>query len=199
MSRDADARALAAAMPGWDVRTYSEGSYFNIGRVGNTNMVRASFPIPAPDAPLPEALAFVGHLAVALGVGDWLLRVDQVRGNEWWVRFYPRPGNTRLIAESSASDLAWAAVRAALAARGGDMTDDDASPCPRCGEWVNGTHELGVLRHEACGYCAHPSRSGTEPGAWRCDICDDLEGEDSTPGPCDCGRCPQGECCDESA
>ena len=50
----------------------------------------------------------------------------------------------------------------------------DASPCPRCGEWVPGLHEFGVLRHEECGYCAHPSRVGTE-GGWRCEVCGAVE------------------------
>lgn len=52
--------------------------------------------------------------------------------------------------------------------------DPDASPCPRCGEWVEEPGEFGVLRHEKCGYCAHPSRDGSELG-WRCSICGDFK------------------------
>lgn len=41
--------------------------------------------------------------------------------------------------------------------------------CPRCGKLVPAT-EFGVLRHEACGYCQHPSRRLID-GWWVCEIC----------------------------
>lgn len=50
----------------------------------------------------------------------------------------------------------------------------DASPCPKCGAWVTEPGEFGVLRHEACGYCAHPSRDWCEAG-WVCVVCGDLK------------------------
>lgn len=47
-----------------------------------------------------------------------------------------------------------------------EMKAPDQSPCPKCGAWVDDWDGFGVLRHEACGWCAHPSRTGDV-----CDIC----------------------------
>lgn len=48
--------------------------------------------------------------------------------------------------------------------------EDDAvqSQCPRCGEWVEDLDGFGVLAHEACGYCSHPSCDGDV-----CTLCGD--------------------------
>jgi len=52
--------------------------------------------------------------------------------------------------------------------------NQDHSPktqCPRCEKWVVDMDGFGVLAHEECGYCSHPSRTGDI-----CDICQDVEG-----------------------
>ena len=48
--------------------------------------------------------------------------------------------------------------------------DFPRTQCPKCGEWVEDADGFGVLRHEKCGYCAHPSCHGTTDG-WVCDVC----------------------------
>lgn len=45
--------------------------------------------------------------------------------------------------------------------------------CPKCGEWIEDFDGFGVLRHEKCGYCAHPSRDGGV-----CTICGDDQSRD---------------------
>lgn len=63
----------------------------------------------------------------------------------------------------------------------------DASLCPRCGEWVPGEYEFGVLRHEACGWCAHPTLSVVKTlgvigvVAFVCDLCGDRRDEEPPP------------------
>lgn len=75
---------------------------------------RREFPIPSPDAPLPDALAFVGRLCEAVGIArpSIVPMRDHDSGEFWRVYFANEGGH--------ASDLAWAAVRAALAAKGVD-------------------------------------------------------------------------------
>jgi len=58
------------------------------------------------------------------------------------------------------------------------MSDDqvirDITPrtqCPRCGSWLPDYDGFGVVRHEVCGYCLHPSSDRDETGRWRCTIC----------------------------
>lgn len=48
------------------------------------------------------------------------------------------------------------------------MTSEEGvlSPCPRCGEQVEDNDGFGVLVHEKCGLCVHPSFSGDV-----CDVC----------------------------
>ncbi len=41
-----------------------------------------------------------------------------------------------------------------------DEDDINESCCPQCGAWVVDLDGFGVLRHEACGWCAHPSVTG---------------------------------------
>jgi hypothetical protein len=38
--------------------------------------------------------------------------------------------------------------------------------CPKCGEWLEDMDGFGVLAHDACGYCTHPSIAD-----YRCMIC----------------------------
>ncbi len=47
----------------------------------------------------------------------------------------------------------------------------DQSMCPKCSGWVADYDGFGVLRHEACGYCAHPSSDRDDTGRWRCGLC----------------------------
>jgi hypothetical protein len=42
--------------------------------------------------------------------------------------------------------------------------------CPRCGEWIVDHDGFGVLRHEACNYCSHISRTGGV-----CELCGDVQ------------------------
>ena len=106
--RDADCARLAEAMPGWEYETWTPPGTkgFHVGRgTGNLTFV----PFPAPDAPLGDRMRFVGELAEALGCryprvtqgpAGWLVNLSDDTGGE-------------------AYDLAHAAVRAALATRGG--------------------------------------------------------------------------------
>jgi hypothetical protein len=53
------------------------------------------------------------------------------------------------------------------------MTDIDEMPktqCPKCREWVDDFDGFGVLIHDECGYCCHPSASKKD-GNWKCDHC----------------------------
>jgi hypothetical protein len=43
--------------------------------------------------------------------------------------------------------------------------------CPKCGEWLDDLDGFGVLRHEKCGYCSHPSVDDGE-----CNLCDQKVG-----------------------
>lgn len=44
--------------------------------------------------------------------------------------------------------------------------------CPVCGVEQEDWDGFGVLVCDACGFCAHPSSSGTElPGVYQCDTC----------------------------
>ena len=115
MTRDEDCLALAAAMPGWEFIDFGASAVFHIrprthvGSVGGGgSSLRFQIYIPAPDAPLPEQLEFVGRIAV--GVGCERPRV--VYGPDGWIVNY----SDETLGESR--DLAHAAVRAALAAKG---------------------------------------------------------------------------------
>lgn len=53
-------------------------------------------------------------------------------------------------------------------------TDEIAIPqtqCPKCGDWLDDLDGFGVLRHAACGYCAHPSGTVLNDGSEQCDVC----------------------------
>lgn len=100
--RNDDLAKLAKALPEMDLRQHSPTMWAFMHR-GEIRRV------PAPDAPLPEQMAFVGHLAVALGCRyprvtqgphGWLVNLSDDTGAEGY-------------------DLAWAACRAAIAAKGG--------------------------------------------------------------------------------
>jgi hypothetical protein len=41
--------------------------------------------------------------------------------------------------------------------------------CPMCGEWAVDLDGFGVLTHDACGFCAHPSITGHT-----CDSCGEV-------------------------
>lgn len=43
--------------------------------------------------------------------------------------------------------------------------------CPSCGDWLDDLDGWGVLAHEACGYCDHPSLDGDGAGRMICGIC----------------------------
>lgn len=63
-------------------------------------------------------------------------------------------------------------ARMSAGAEGG--VDDADAPCPKCDAWVSGAGEFGVVRHEACGYCAHPSRDFDDTrSVWTCALCGD--------------------------
>lgn len=113
--RDDDIAKLAGLLS-WAVAHSPTGRYF-YRHDGD------GIDIPAPDAPLPEALAFVGHLAVALGVRIGRVS-DDLAWEEWTVVFRVQIGHSEggaeyEDAEGTAPDLAWAACRAAIAARKG--------------------------------------------------------------------------------
>jgi hypothetical protein len=41
-----------------------------------------------------------------------------------------------------------------------ELIDCDTTPCPKCGDLVDDADGFGVLAHDACGYCSHPSVDG---------------------------------------
>lgn len=122
--RDSDLVKLAG-LCGWRLDVYERlfggfppGVRFLIPRTAPESSGVYSLPIPAPDAPLPEALAFVGRIAEAVGYERDGLTI-QFRigpsGNP-----LPEAWRVTLGLESDAApDLAWAACRAAIAARKG--------------------------------------------------------------------------------
>ena len=54
-----------------------------------------------------------------------------------------------------------------------DMREDEVpqSQCPKCKKWVDDHDGFGVLAHDECGYCSHPSSQGDDTGRMICDIC----------------------------
>jgi hypothetical protein len=113
--RDADAEKLAGAM-GWKLLpATAERRCAMFAPVG--------IPIPAPDAPLGEQLAFVGRLAEQLatgfGEGHGLFGIDR-RFDGWddagWCVTFR--GVNGAEAKAEAPDLVHATIRAALAAKG---------------------------------------------------------------------------------
>lgn len=53
------------------------------------------------------------------------------------------------------------------------------SVCPSCGTEVEDLDGFGVLAHDECGYCSHPSMTGTAlyrggRKIWKCDACSAL-------------------------
>ena len=143
-ARDADCARLAAAMPGWEyvpepeVDTTSvpwtdDGEHSGVFRVvyhgvgsheidgfPNTADVEDLIYVPVPDAPLPAQLEFVGRLCDAVGVRAFTVESPgQTAGGDpdWWVSLWieshPFEGHRGI-----APDLAHAAVRAAIAAKG---------------------------------------------------------------------------------
>ena len=57
----------------------------------------------------------------------------------------------------------------------GDFEAPDQTPCPKCSAWVD-TWDGWCLRHEACGYCAHPAREYVAEG-YKCSLCGDVRVE----------------------
>ena len=105
--RDSDLAKLAG-LCGWEYHSrLGGGAYFY-------NYTGEDIDIPAPDAPLPEALAFVGRIAETLGCkwGD----IEFSAGTN--VVIFRTPFNAHQF-QGDAPDLAWAACRAAIAAKGG--------------------------------------------------------------------------------
>jgi len=115
VSRKDDARRFAAAM-GWTVDRRQDGeTQFEVPRLtmdgvrGHATM----WNLPPADAPLPRHLAFVGRVAEAL---DLPVRFDSISNGTFGVAYYTR--ETEMPDESSRSDPSWAAMLAAIAARG---------------------------------------------------------------------------------
>ena len=52
-------------------------------------------------------------------------------------------------------------------------SDTPQSQCPKCGKWIDDHDGFGVLAHDECGYCSHPSAQGNERGQMICDVCGD--------------------------
>lgn len=127
--RDDDARRLAEAM-GWRFVEMMVFSPFTRSRSkappnGHAFVVSDDhIGIPAPDAPLPAMLEFVGRLCEALGDG-FHVDLSDIRGTTegegtgraWKVAFRPREWRV-VTGWYAAPDLAWACIRAALAAKG---------------------------------------------------------------------------------
>lgn len=84
------------------------------GLIGFMTFGHRKFDFPAPDAPLHAHLAFVGELAEAAGLR--LLEINKLWDDGWQCRLANQTGMLDWICD--APDLAHAAVRAALAARG---------------------------------------------------------------------------------
>ena len=116
--RDADCARLAEAM-GWTV-----GLRTLCGEIGFRRRDGDGIDIPAPDAPLPAQMEFVGKLAVEVQTGfgesDGLFSLSRLYDGwddaGWLVVFRGQHGED---CSAEAPDLAHAAVRAALATRGG--------------------------------------------------------------------------------
>lgn len=54
------------------------------------------------------------------------------------------------------------------------MSDDTPmSMCPKCLEWLEDLDGFGILSHEKCGYCSHPSLTDG-----KCDICGEVKEAD---------------------
>lgn len=104
-TREETARAFAAAM-GW--------RFHPILPIPHTTPIQGFAPngwiLPAPDAPLHEHLAFVGRVAEALGTGVQMGYCPKARAA--WVGFDER------VRSQEAPDPSWAAMLAAIAARG---------------------------------------------------------------------------------
>ena len=49
--------------------------------------------------------------------------------------------------------------------------------CPKCGAWVDDYDGFGVLAHSECGYCCHPSASGSPLTCGICGAVIDTEGK----------------------
>ena len=54
----------------------------------------------------------------------------------------------------------------------GEMPPVPLMQCPQCKEWMEDRDGFGVLAHEKCGYCSHPSITGEE-----CDVCGAYKGQ----------------------
>ena len=126
MTREEAARKFAEVM-GWEC----EHGHWTVG-VGVGELVVTAFyrvidaeghvepedeiELPPADAPLHEHLAFVGRVAEALS--PWTLSVIYAheRAGTWHVGFHRRPGH--LITGPEASDPSWAAMLAAIEAKG---------------------------------------------------------------------------------
>lgn len=128
-ARESDCARLAAAMPGWKLDVYERlfggfppGVRFLVPRTAPESSGVYSLHIPAPDAPLGDRMRFVGELAEALGVRLGRASED-LAWEEWTVVFRVQIGHSEggaeyEVHEGSAPDLAHAAVRAAIAAKG---------------------------------------------------------------------------------
>jgi hypothetical protein len=126
VSRDDDLAKLAGLM-GWRLfipptgRRGFRAPYFDL----NPRSVGApcEIPIPAPDAPLPEAMAFVGRLCEAIGSRGFSLNVSlgyHARVNFRRIDGMRHPDSGGASEDRVGDDdLVWAAVRAAIAAKGG--------------------------------------------------------------------------------
>lgn len=123
MTREEDAAALAKAM-GWELECGDDSDPYlqfvwarspaELAAADDDDEMESSG-VPPADAPLHSHLAFVGRIAEALAPDAVLDSVNNDRHNGWMVRFAnPWPE----LARGVAPDLAHAAMKAALAAKG---------------------------------------------------------------------------------
>jgi len=59
-----------------------------------------------------------------------------------------------------------------------EFTTPRTQQCPNCGEWLPDHDGFGVLRHEECGYCKHPTWDGQENGTMKCSLCGKVENDE---------------------
>lgn len=140
MSRDDDARRFAEAMPGceWipgeeaDTTSVPWSEEYGVGvfrivypGVGSHEVDHLDFTkdteelvyLPAPDAPLHEHLGFCGRVFEAIKAHSWSVAKSHVDGSLYYAHVYD-VGDREGEWGGSAPDPSWAAMLAAIAAKG---------------------------------------------------------------------------------
>lgn len=122
--RDNDFRRLVPMLPGWTVSEPDGNLVKSLRAFRRADY--ASFGFPAPDDPFSSHTEFVGKLADCIGRGwsleavwrAWVVETSPLNVTGWRVKYAEQTGHGRdKTATGEASDLAWAAVKAALACR----------------------------------------------------------------------------------